>query len=145
MPEIVAIAYQDQTVAERAAEELRRCGAGLLIDPDAFSVIVCQRDGGCQSTTNHQATATSQWSELWGALLDALLGDGESAAIDATSRERLRARLWPGSSALLLAVPRGGKQRALHALSHFDGQALDVLLTARVRERFDARDPRPGR
>jgi|GEM_PF-4596518 len=61
MPELVAIAYEDETAADRAVEEVGRCAEELLIDPDATAVIVCERDGDCLLTISRRAdTATSR-------------------------------------------------------------------------------------
>lgn len=145
MPELVTIAYEDETVADRAVEELQRCGEGLLVDPDASSVLVCERDGSCQLTTSRRAGATAHWSEFWGALLEDLLSGEGPGAIDVPFRNRLRALLRPGTSMLLLAAPSGGGRRALDALSHFEGRALSHRLADDLPEQWDARGPRLDR
>ncbi len=132
MPELVAIVYADETVADRAAGELRRCCDDLLVDPDASSVLVCERDGSFQLITSRRAQAVAPWSKFWGVLLGAIQGGEESAGVDAGFRGRLRARLHPGISVLLLAVPQPGKQRVLEAISHFDGEAISSPLGAEL-------------
>lgn len=123
MPELVAIAYEDETVADRAIEELHRCDE-LLVDPDAASVLVCERDGTCRLTISRRAGATTHWTEFWGTLLEALLSDGGPEVIEAPFRARLLELLRPRTSILLLAAPDDGSARALAALSHFEGEAL---------------------
>jgi uncharacterized membrane protein len=128
MPELLAIAYEDETVADRAADELRRCAGELLVDPDASSVLICERDGTCRLTISRQAGAQAHWSEFWGTLLEGLLSDDDRGAIDALFRSRLLLLLRPGTSILLMAVPDDGEGQALEALSHFEGQALSQRL-----------------
>lgn len=141
MPELVAIAYEDETVANRAAEELDRCGGELLVDPDASSILVCERDGSCRLTTSRRADATSHWCEFWAALLDALLGDGGPVGLPSRFRHGLLALLPPGSSALLLVAPGDRRNRAVEALSHFGGRALSHRL---ARDLPGASSPRSG-
>jgi len=128
MPELVAIAYTDGSAADQAADELRRGSDELHVEPDASSVLVCERDGSCLLTTSRHADATAQWSTFWGVLLGALLSSDTPAAVDARFRGRLQALLRPGTSVLLLAVPREAKVRVLEALSHFGGEALSCEL-----------------
>jgi uncharacterized membrane protein len=129
MTELVAIAYEDEDVADRAVEELERCGEELLVDADASAVLVCERDGTCRLTISRQAGAAGHWSEFWGSLLEALLGDDHAPGpIEPEFRRRLVRLLRPGTSILLLAVPDGGRGRALEALGHFDGRALGQRL-----------------
>ncbi len=139
MPELVAIAYRDETVADRAAEELRRCCEELLIDPDASSVLVCERDGSYRLTTSRRSGAVAHWSKFWGVLLGAIQGSEDSATIELRFRSHLRALLRPGTSMLLLAAPCFGKQRAIDALSHFGGESLSCLLATDLPERWDVR------
>ncbi|MBS1676346.1 MAG: hypothetical protein JST08_03070 [Actinobacteria bacterium] len=125
MPELVAIAYDDETVADCAIEELRRCGEELGLDPDASAVLVCERDGTCRLTTSRHADAQARWAEFWGAFLEALLSqEDDPAAIDGRFRGRLLPMLRPGASVLLLSMPGGGEERVLRALSHFGGRSL---------------------
>lgn len=139
MPELVAIVYADESLADRAAQEMRRCGEDLLVDQDAFSVLVCERDGSCQLTTSRRPGAVAHWSKFWGVLLGAIQGGEESAALEVRFRSRLRALLRPGSSVLLLAVLRVGRQRLLNALSHFGGEAISCPLPVDLPQRWNVR------
>src|SRR5204862_1595678 len=69
MPELIAIAYAEETIAAQAAAELERRADDLPIDPDAIGVIVCERNGCWQLTTSRHPGATARWSKFWGALL----------------------------------------------------------------------------
>ena len=69
MPDLIAIAYLEETIAARAEEELKRRADDLQIDPDAISVIVCERGGACQLTTSRHSGATANWSKFWGCSL----------------------------------------------------------------------------
>jgi len=140
MPELVAIAYEDETVADRAVEEVHRCGGDLLVDPDASSVLVCARDGACHLTISGRAGATTRWPEFWGTLLEVLLSDDAPAAIETPFQRRLLPRLRPGTSILLMAVPCDAKERVLEALSHFEGHALSHRLADDLPGRWTIRD-----
>lgn len=128
MHELIAIAYRDETTADRAFDELQRSAERLRIDPDAASVLICERDGSCRLTTSRHGGATTHWSAFWGALLEALLDDGRPTAIDGGFRRRLRSLLVPGTSMLLVAAAPTGKHGVLDALSHFGGDAACCAL-----------------
>jgi len=140
MPELVAIAYEDETVADRAVEEVHRCSEDILVDPDASSVLVCERDGACRRTISGRAGATTRRPEFWGALLEILLSDDAPIAIETPFQRRLLLLLRPGTSILLMAVPCESKELALDALSHFDGQALSQRLADDLPGRWTMRD-----
>jgi uncharacterized membrane protein len=127
MPELVAIAYEEEDAAGRAVEELRRCGEEVPIDPDAAAVLICARDGRCEMTISTEAEVTKGWNEFWGALLESLLGEGP-VEIEMYFRKELLARLWPGASMLLLVVPPARKERVLASVSHFEGEAISYRL-----------------
>lgn len=130
MHELIAIAYRDETTADRAFDELQRSAEWLRIDPDAASVLICERDGSCRLTTSRHGGATTHWSAFWGALLEALLDDGRPTAIDGDSRRRLRSLLVPGTSMLLVAAAPPAKRSVLDALSQFGGDAVGCTLPA---------------
>ena len=118
MPELIAIAYADETVAGQAAEELERRSGDLPIDPDAIGAIVCERDGGrCQLTTSRHPGATAAWSKFWGALLGVVMGECE-----------IKDMLKPGTSVLFIVVGRVSPELAIDALSHYGGTALKCSL-----------------
>ncbi len=128
MPELVAIAYEDETVAARAIAELHRSSEELLIEPDASSVLVRERDGTCRLTTSCHRDLAPAWCAFWGALLGAILGDEASDAVEPRFRHRLLTALAPGSSVLMFAAPLLGKEPILDSLSHFGGEALSGRL-----------------
>ena len=124
MPHVLAITYSDETLAVKAAEEVGRCAADLGVDPDATAVIVCGHDGSCRLTTSRRPGATAQWSRFWSCLLGVAASGEESGEIDAGFRAGLEARLRPGTSALLIALCRAVRGRALDALSPYEGEVL---------------------
>jgi len=142
MPELVAIAYEEEAAADRAVEEVGRCRDELLIDPDAAAVLVCERDGDCLLTISRRADTASHWSEFWGALHDALLSGAVPVGLGARFRSQLSTLLRPGTSALLLVAPNGGKERALEALSHFEGHAFSCDLAADLPTHWEVSGPR---
>src|SRR5204863_6673032 len=102
MPDLIAIAYAEETIAAQAAEELERRADDLPIDPDAIGVIVCERDGSCQLTTSRHPGATAEWSKFWGGLLGVVMGEVEMGGIDASFRQRVKAMLRPGTSVVFI-------------------------------------------
>jgi uncharacterized membrane protein len=128
MPDLVAIAYPEETVAGQAAAELDRRADDLSLDPDAIGVIVCERDESCQLITSLQRGGTAGWSKFWGMLLGAVMGEVEISGFDPVFRERVRGMLSPGTSALFAVVGGVRPERAVEALSQYGGTALECPL-----------------
>ena len=63
MPDLIAIAYAEETTAGQAGEELER-RAGMPIDPDALGVIVCERDGSLRLISSLHPGATVGWGSF---------------------------------------------------------------------------------
>jgi uncharacterized membrane protein len=127
MPDLIVIAYPDETIAGQAAEELER-RVDLLIDPDAIGVIVCERDGSYQLTTSRHPGATAAWCKFWGALLGVVTGEVAMSGIDPGFWEQIRAMLQPATSILFVAVGRSRPERAVEALSQYGGAVLNCSL-----------------
>ena len=135
--QLVAIAYEDEILAGRAAEEVGRCAGDLAIDPDATSVAICERDASVRLTTRRRSGTTAHWSEFWGVLLDAVMNAGAEA--DALGRDfpaRLRHALVPGTSVLLMALAEGREEAVLEVLSPLDGEHLACALPADLPRRW---------
>jgi uncharacterized membrane protein len=128
MPELIAIAYTDETVAGQAAIELERSAEDLLIDPDAIGVVVCERDGKSQLMTSRHPDATAAWSSFWGIFFGVVMDDAEKSGIDSAFRHQVRGMLKPGTSVLFVAVGRVAPKQIFEALSHYDGRALTCAL-----------------
>jgi len=124
MPQLLAITYPDETSATGAAEEVGRCAVELGVDPDATSVLVCGHDGSCRLTTSRSPGATVQWSGFWSGLLMTVTSGEGGSEIDPGFRASLESRLRPGTSALLIALSRAVRGRALDALSPFGGEVV---------------------
>lgn len=125
----MAITYEDEIRAGRAAEEIDRCAEELLIDPDATSVAICGRDGCVELTTSRRPGAIAQWSKFWGVLLGAVMNAGaEAELLDGAFLARLRAALMPQTSVLLLAVSASREAAVLKMLSPLDGAELACSL-----------------
>jgi uncharacterized membrane protein len=138
MRRLMAITYEDEIRGGRAAEEIGRCAESLLIDPDATSVAICERDGSLRLTTSRRPDATAPWSKFWGTLLGAVMHGGEAAEPLADDfPARLRLALVPGSSVLLLAVPASREPAVLDALSPLDGEEIACTLPADLPRRWD--------
>jgi uncharacterized membrane protein len=128
MPDLIAIAYIEETVAGQAAEELERRVDDLPIDPDAIGVIVCERDGSCQLTTSRHPGATAAWSKFWGVLLGVVMGEVEMSGIDSSFRKQIKRMLKPGTSILFIVVGRLKPERVMEAVSQYGGTALKCSL-----------------
>jgi uncharacterized membrane protein len=131
---LMAITYEDEIGAGKAAEEIGRCAEELLIDPDATSVAICERDGRLNLTTSRRPGATAYWSKFWGVLMGAVMNGGGADGLDADFAARLRRALVPGTSALLLAVATSRRPAVLEVLSPLGGAEItcplpDDLLT----------------
>jgi uncharacterized membrane protein len=125
----MAITYEDEIRAGQAAEEIGRCADDLLIDPDATSVAICERDGSVRLTTSRRPGATAHWSKFWGVLLGAVMNGGEASdPLDDDFRARLRLALVPGSSVLLLAVASARRPAVLEVLSPLEGDEIACAL-----------------
>ncbi len=126
----------DETIAGRAAEEVDRCAEDLTLDPDAASVIICDRAGRCHLTTSRNPGATAQWSKFWGALLAVLVDGVDPTGIDPGFRGWLEGELTPGTSVLLLAVTGVIGERLVEMLSPFDGETRTSPLGDDLPERW---------
>jgi Predicted membrane protein len=141
MPDLIAVAFAEETVAAQAAEELERRADDLPLDPDAIGVIVCERDGSCQLTTSRQPGATAAWSKFWGFLFGVLMGEIESNAIGSEFRDQVKGLLKPGTSMLFIAAERARPDAATEALSQYGGTVLKYpLAKERMAELWDALD-----
>ncbi len=128
MPNLIAIAYQEETIAGQAAGELERRADDLAIDPDAIGAIVCERDGRCQLTTSRRPGATAAWSKFWGVILGAVMGEAEMTGLDPSFRERINRMLTPATSVVLVVV-WGRTEPSIQAVSQYEGTALRCSLT----------------
>ena len=128
MPELIVIAYTDQTAAAQAAAELDRCAAEISLDPDAVGVIVGERDGKLQLLTSRHPGATAAWSRFWGVLFGVLMNEAEPSELDRSFRQRVKGLLGPGSSVLLVAVDRVRPETVLAAVSQYGGNTLTCPL-----------------
>ena len=128
MPDLIAIAYAEETIAAQAAEELERRAFDLPIDLDAVGVIVCERDGSCQLTTSCHPGATAGWSKFWGGLLGGVMGDVEVRGIDSSFRRQIKGMLKPATSILFVVVGRVRPEQAVEALSQYGGTVFRYAL-----------------
>jgi uncharacterized membrane protein len=145
--DLIAIGYDDETTAARAADEVYRLAADLIIQPDAVAVIVCDKEGKYKVTTNHHAVGGgATWGMFWGLLfgllffipvfgmavgagLGALFGKVEKTGIDKEFRDQVRDMLKPGTSALFVVVEKVTPDKAVDALSEFGGTVLKSSLS----------------
>ncbi|HEX7279302.1 MAG TPA: DUF1269 domain-containing protein [Solirubrobacterales bacterium] len=130
MPELIAIAYTEETVAAQAAAELDRCAAEISLDPDATGVIVAERNGNHQLLTSRHPGATAAWSRFWGVAFGALMNESEPSELDLSFRQQVKGLLRPGSSVLLVAVRRVPPRTVLAAVSQYRGKPLTCPLGA---------------
>ena len=147
MADLVAIGYDDETTAHRAAAEVGRLTQELIIQPDAVAVITRDEEGKYHVTTNHHAVGGgATWGMFWGLLfgmlffipvfgmavgagLGALMGKMTKTGIDKQFQEQVRDMLQPGTSALFLVVEKATPDRAIDAMSKFGGTVLKSSLS----------------
>ena len=147
MVDLIAIGYEDEATASRAAEEARRLARDLIIQPDAIAVIVRDKDGRFHVTTSHHPVGSGAvWGMFWGMLfgllffipffglavgagLGALMGKVAKSGIDREFQDQVREMVKPGSSALFLMVEKVTPDKAVEALSKYGGTVLKSSLT----------------
>lgn len=67
MADLIAIGYDDEETAQKAAEEVYRLANDLVIQPEAVAVIVRDENGKYKVTTNHHPVAEGvTWGMFWG-------------------------------------------------------------------------------
>jgi uncharacterized membrane protein len=146
MAELIAIGYDDEQTAIKAAEEVNRLAKDLIIEPEAVAAIVRDKEGKFKVVTNHHPVAEGvTWGMLWGALfgllffvplfgfavgaaLGGLFGAVEKLGIDASFQEDVREMVQPGTSALFMVVEKVTTDKALEALSKYGGRVLKTSL-----------------
>lgn len=147
MSDLIAIGYDDETTAAKAAEEVQRLAADLIIQPDAVATIVRDKEGGYHVSTNHHTVgAGATWGMFWGLLfgllffvpvfgmalgagLGALMGKVEKTGIDKEFQQQVRDLVKPGTSALFVIVEKVTPDKAVAALSKFGGTVLKSSLS----------------
>jgi uncharacterized membrane protein len=147
MADLIAIGYDDETTAARAAEEAQRLARDLIIQPDAIAVIVRDKEGKFHVTTSHNPVgAGAAWGMFWGMLfgllffipvfglaigagLGALLGKITKSGIDQEFQARVRDMVQPGTSALFLMVEKVTPDKAVEAMSKYGGNVLKTSLS----------------
>jgi uncharacterized membrane protein len=128
MPELIAIAYTEETVAAQAAAELDRCAAEIPLDPDAVGVIVAERNGTHQLLTSRHPGATAAWSKFWGVVFGVVMNEAEPSELDLSFRQQVKGLLRPGSSVLMVAVDRVSPATILAAVSQYGGTHISCRL-----------------
>jgi uncharacterized membrane protein len=154
--DLIAIGYDDEETAYRAAEEVYRLAQDLVIEPEAVAVIVRDKNGKYKVTTNHHPVAEgTAWGMLWGALFGllffvpfigwavgglfgALFGVLEKVGVDKTFQQEVRDMVQPGTSALFLVVDKVTPDRAIDALSKFGGRVLKTSLSKNAEDQIQA-------
>jgi uncharacterized membrane protein len=148
MADLIAIGYDDEETAAKAAEEVYRLQKDLIIEPEAVAVIVRDKEGKFRVTTNHHPVAEGfTWGMFWGVLFGllffiplfglavggafgALFGAIEKAGIDKAFQQEARDMLRPGTSALFMVVDKMTTDKALAALSNYGGKVLKSSLSS---------------
>jgi uncharacterized membrane protein len=145
--DLIAIGYDDEETASKAAEEVYRLEKDLIINSEAVAVIVRDKEGRIKVTTNHHPVAEGfTWGMFWGVLFGliffvplfglfvggafgALFGAIEKAGIDKQFQQEVRDMVQPGTSALFLIVDKVTTDKALAALSQYGGKVLKSSLS----------------
>ena len=154
MPELIAIGYDDEETAQRAAEEVYRLADDLIIEPEAVAVIVRDEKGRYRVVTNHHPVAEGvTWGMLWGALFGllffvpvfglaiggvfgALFGALEQVGVSKEFQREVRDMVQPGTSALFLVVDKVTPDKAIDALSKYGGKVLKSSLSTDAEQKL---------
>ena len=152
MADLIAIGYDDEETAAKAAEEVYRLASDLVIEPEAVAVITRDENGKYHVTTNHHPVAEgATWGMLWGALFGllffipvfgfavggafgALFGAIEKAGVDKAFQNKVRDMVQPGTSALFLIADKVASNKAVAALSKYGGTVLKSSLPTEAEE-----------
>ncbi len=147
MADLIAIGYDDEETAQKAAEEVYRLANDLVIQPEAVAVIVRDENGKYKVTTNHHPVAEGvTWGMFWGVLFGllffvpvfglviggvfgTLFGVIEKIGVDKQFQRQVRDMVQPGTSALFLVVEKVTPDKAIEALSKFGGKVLKSSLS----------------
>lgn len=147
MADLIAIGYSNEGTAQLAAEEAHRLARDLIIEPDAIAVVRRDPEGRFHvETSHHPVGAGATWGMFWGLLfgllffipifgmalgagLGALVGKITKSGIDQDFQDQVRDMLQPGTSALFLMVEKITPDKAVEALSKFDGTVLKTSLS----------------
>jgi uncharacterized membrane protein len=145
--DLIAIGYDDEETAQKAAEEVYRLANDLVIEPEAVAVIVRDKNGKYKVTTNHHPVAEGvTWGMFWGVLFGllffvpvfglviggvfgTLFGVIEKTGVDKEFQRQVRDMVQPGTSALFLVVDKVTPDKAIEALSKFGGKVLKSSLS----------------
>jgi uncharacterized membrane protein len=156
MANLIAIGYDDEGTAARAADAVYRMAEDLVIQPDAVAVIVRDTDGKYKVTTNHHAVgAGATWGMFWGMLfgllffipvfgmavgagLGALFGKIEKSGIDKSFQKQVRDMVKPGTSALFVVVEHATPDKAVAGLQEFGGTVLKSSLSNEAQAELQA-------
>jgi uncharacterized membrane protein len=146
--ELIAIGYDDEETAHKAAEEVYRLAHDLIIEPEAVAVIVRDKEGRYHVTTNHHPVAEGvTWGMFWGVLFGllffvpvfglavggifgALFGVLGKIGIDKQFQQQVRDMVQPGTSALFMILDKITPDRTLEALSKYGGRVLKTSLSS---------------
>jgi uncharacterized membrane protein len=152
--DLIAIGYDDEDTALKAAEEVQRLASDLIIEPEAVAVIIRDKEGNYRVVTNHHPVAEgTTWGMLWGALfgmlffvpgfglaigaaLGALFGVVAKLGIDKGFQEEVRDMVQPGTSALFMVVTKVTPDKAIDALSKYGGHVLKTSLPKDAEQRI---------
>jgi uncharacterized membrane protein len=145
--ELIAIGYDDEATAMKAADEVDRLSHDLIIEPDAVAVIMRGQDGKYRVVTNHHSVGGgASWGMFWGLLfgvlffvpvfgmavgagLGALFGKIEKTGIDREFQNQVRDMVKPGTSALFLVIEKVTPDKAVEGLSRYGGTVLKSSLS----------------
>jgi uncharacterized membrane protein len=147
---LIAIGYEDQATARRAAAEARRLDAELATRPVAIAVLSRDAAGDFDVTTEHHPVgASASWGMFWGRLLWILVfapqaGAGLGAVFGRPARpgpgrafgRRVREMVAPGTSALFVVFETEAPPEAVTALGRIGGTVLESPLSREDEERL---------
>lgn len=164
MPEMIAVAFDNEQEADRVLTELNRLQKEYLIDLVDAVVAVRPREGKVQlkqsiNMVGAGAASGALSGGLWGSLIGllflnplaglavgGLVGAGAGAlsgslvdyGIDDNFTRSLGENLQPGNSALFVLVRKAQPEKVLSELSRFRGRVLRTSLSPELEARLQA-------
>jgi uncharacterized membrane protein len=168
MATLVAIGYPDEATAEAARRTVQSLEDELIIQADQVAAISRDAEGKYHVTTTHGGASAGQgawWGGFWGLLFGmlffvpfagfalgagfgALFGHLDKNGIDKAFQEQVRDQVKPGTSALFLIIEKATPDKAVAALSQYNGTVIRTSLseddTAKLQEALSGAAPVPA-
>lgn len=154
MSDLIAIAYDDESAAERVRQELGQLTKEKIIELDDAVVVTRDAEGKVKlHQAIHPVSTGAAGGALWGSLIGliflmplmglvigaatgAVAGSLTDAGVDDTFMTELGERLQPNSAALIVLVRRSTPDKVLPHLESFGGHVIQASLSDEDEQRL---------